>query len=183
MPKSAKTPDAIALLKADHDKVKKLFKEFERLHEDEEEERAEAVATQICNELKIHTTIEEEIFYPAMREALDEEDLLDEAEVEHASAKDLIEQIEGMSPSDDKYAAKVIVLGEYVNHHVEEEQGEMFPKAKKKGKLDLKALGEQMAARKLELQAEMGIDPEGEDPGGRKMPRKRSNGQRQSARA
>ena len=182
MPKAAKTPDAIALLKADHDKVKKLFKEFERLHEDEEEDRAEAVATQICNELKIHTTIEEEIFYPAMREALDEEDLIDEAEVEHASAKDLIEQIEGMSPSDDKYAAKVIVLGEYINHHVEEEHDEMFPKAKK-AKLDLKGLGEQMAARKQELQAEMGLNPEGEDPSGRKMPRKRGAGQRHSARA
>ena len=177
MPKSAKTPDAIALLKADHDTVKKLFKEFERLHEDQEDDRAEAVATQICNELKIHTTIEEEILYPALREALDEEDLMDEAEVEHASAKDLIGQIEGMSPSDDKYAAKVIVLGEYINHHVEEEHDEMFPKARK-AKIDLKALGEKMAARKQELQAEMGIAP-----GGKMPPRKRGAGQRHSARA
>jgi len=185
MPKAtrtAKAPDAIALLKADHDKVKKLFKEFERLHDDEETDRAEAVATQICNELKIHTTIEEEIFYPAAREALDEGDLFDEAEVEHASAKDLIEQIEGMSPSEDKYAAKVIVLGEYINHHVEEEHDEMFPKIRK-AKLDLKGLGEKMAARKQELQAEMGIAPEGEDSGGRKMPGKRSGGQRNSVRA
>ena len=182
MPKSARTPDAIALLKADHDKVRKLFKKFESLHEDEEDDQAEAVATQICNELKIHTTIEEEILYPALREALDDEDLVNEAEVEHASAKDLISQIEGTSSSDDKYAAKVIVLGEYINHHVEEEHDEMFPKARK-AKMDLKALGEQMAARKRELQAEMGM-PEGDDQGGKgTSARKRSGAQRNPARA
>lgn len=158
--------DAIAMLKADHDKVKKLFKEFERLHGDESEEEAEAIARQICQELTIHATVEEEIFYPAVRGAIDDEDLLDEAEVEHASARDLIAQIEAMTGSDEKYAAKVMVLGEYVNHHIEEEQDEMFPKARR-AKLDMKALGSEMLARKSELQSEMGLEedePESEVP-------------------
>ena len=151
--------DAIAMLKADHDKVKKLFKQFERLHDDEADEEAEEVARQICNELTIHATVEEEIFYPAVRAAIDDEDLLDEAEVEHTTAKDLIAQIEGSSASDDKYAAKVMVLGEYIDHHVQEEQNEMFPKAKR-AKLDMAALGERIMTRKEELKAEMGIEDE-----------------------
>jgi hemerythrin superfamily protein len=155
--------DAIAMLKADHDKVKKLFKEFERLHEEESSDEAEQVAKQICKELTIHATIEEEIFYPEVRDAIDDPDLIDEAEVEHASAKDLIAQIESMSADDDKYAAKVLVLGEYVNHHIKEEQDEMFPKAKK-AKLDMGALGEQIFARKQELKSEMGmLDAEDEE--------------------
>ena len=158
---SKTSTDAIAMLKADHAKVKKLFKEFERLHDEESDEEAEEVAQQICNELTIHATIEEEIFYPAVRDAIDDGDLLDEAEVEHASAKDLIAQIESMDVSDDKYAAKVIVLGEYIDHHVKEEQDEMFPKAMK-AKLDMAALGEQMLARKEELKAELGVEDEEE---------------------
>jgi hemerythrin-like domain-containing protein len=101
-------------------------------------------------ELKIHTAIEEEIFYPAAREALKDDDLLDEAEVEHASAKDLIAQIEAGSPADDKWDAKVKVLSEYIKHHVKEEQNEMFPQVKKT-KLDLKALGALLLQRKEEL--------------------------------
>jgi len=159
---SKQSTDAIALLKADHDKVKKMFKEFERLHDDEEDDEAEEVARQICNELTIHATVEEEIFYPAVRAAIDDEDLLDEAEVEHATAKDLIAQIEASSPADDKYAAKVIVLGEYIDHHVEEEQNEMFPKAKK-AKLDMNALGERILARKEELKAELGMEDDEEE--------------------
>src|ERR1051326_5181536 len=92
---SKKSNDATAILKADHDKVKKLFKQFEQMHEDEsDEEELEQLARQICNELKIHTTLEEEIFYPEVRSAIDDSDLMDEAEVEHASAKELISQIE-----------------------------------------------------------------------------------------
>ncbi|MBA2689572.1 MAG: hemerythrin domain-containing protein [Burkholderiales bacterium] len=147
--------DAISLLMDDHKKVQKLFKEFEKLEEDAEEEKGE-LARQICAELTIHAQVEEEIFYPAAREAIDESDLLDEAEVEHASAKELIAQIESMEPGDELYDAKVRVLGEYINHHVKEEQDEMFPKAKK-AKMNLAALGEELLQRKQELQTEMGL--------------------------
>ena len=160
-PQSQKSTDAVSILKADHDKVKKLFKEFERLHEEESDDEAAEIATQICNELTIHATVEEEIFYPAVRAQIDDDDLLDEAEVEHASAKDLIAQIESMEPSDDKYAAKVIVLGEYIDHHITEEHEEMFPKAKKAG-LDMDVLGAEILARKAELKAEMGLQDEEE---------------------
>jgi hemerythrin-like domain-containing protein len=102
----------------------------------------------------VHAQIEEEIFYPAAREALKEQDLIDEATVEHASAKDLIAQIEQAQAGDELFDAKVIVLGEYIKHHVKEEHNEMFPKLKKT-KLDLKALGEQLAERKEALMAEM----------------------------
>jgi hemerythrin superfamily protein len=150
---SKKGNDAISMLKADHDKVKKMFKDFERMHEDEEDQEAEQLAKQICNELTVHATIEEEIFYPEVRGAIDDEDLMDEAEVEHASAKDLIGQIEQMEPSDELYDAKVTVLGEYINHHVREEEGEMFPKVKK-AKVDTDELGQQMMERKQELAPE-----------------------------
>ena len=93
-----------------------------------------------CQELTIHAQIEEEIFYPAVRDGIEDDDLMDEAEVGHASAKDLIAQLEAMEPGNDLYDARFTVLGEYIDHHVKEEQDEMFPKAKK-AKLDLKALG------------------------------------------
>jgi len=111
------------------------------------------LADEICNALIMHTTIEEEIFYPATREASeDTEDMVDEAVVEHASAKDLIAQIMEMDPDDDLYDAKVKVLSEMIDHHVEEEEKEMFPKTKQL-KLDLKALGEEMRARQKEIEA------------------------------
>jgi hemerythrin-like domain-containing protein len=163
--RTKKPEDAIAMLKADHAKVKKMFKQFERLHEDEAEEESQQLAAQICSELKVHTSLEEEIFYPQVRAALDEDDLLDEAEVEHASAKDLIAQIESTNAGDDKFAAKVKVLGEYVNHHVEEEENEMFPKVRK-SELDLDEMAARMLARKHALQAEMGIESGGELPAG-----------------
>src|SRR5437868_2919994 len=101
---SRRPKDAIALLIADHKKVQKMFKDYEKLGEDDSERKGE-LCTQICTELKIHTTLEEEIFYPAMREAMEEQDLLDEAEVEHASAKELIAQLEAMKPGDDLFDA------------------------------------------------------------------------------
>lgn len=143
----ARPKDAIALLRADHAAVSDFFDQFERARNDA---RKTKLAQTICTELKIHATIEEEIFYPAAREVLKEEDLLDEAEVEHASAKDLIAQIEAGSPAEDKWDAKVTVLGEYIKHHVKEEQNEMFPKIRKT-KLDLARLGQQLLARKEEL--------------------------------
>jgi hemerythrin superfamily protein len=150
---SSRAPsDAIALLRADHKAVKDLFEQFEKTRKDD---RKKALAERICNELTVHARIEEEIFYPAAREAIREEDLVDEATVEHQSAKDLIAQIQGGSPSDELWEAKVKVLGEYIDHHVKEEQNEMFPQVKKT-KLDLKALGEQMMTRKMELTGEGG---------------------------
>ena len=126
-----------------------------------DDEKSDVVAT-ICNELKIHAAVEEEIFYPAVRKAIDDGDLMDEALVEHAGAKDLIEQLEGMDSEDDLYDAKVTVLGEQIDHHVKEEEGDMFPRAKK-AKVDTQALGAQMQKRKLELMDEMGISYDQED--------------------
>ena len=158
--KAAAHEDAITLLSADHAKVKKLFNEFQSLkEEDGSAEDKSALVTQICNELKVHAEIEEEIFYPAVRKAIDDGDLMDEALVEHAGAKELIAQLEDMSPDDELYDAKVTVLGEQIRHHVKEEEGEMFPKAKK-AKVDGEALGVQMAERKAELMAELESDEE-----------------------
>lgn len=144
--------DALALLVEDHKNVKKMFKDFDKLKEsDGSDEAKAALVEKICMELTVHAQVEEEILYPAVREAIEDDDLMDEAEVEHAGAKDLIAQLEGMAPGDEHYDAKVTVLGENIEHHIEEEEGEMFPKAKK-AKLDLADLGEQIAARKEELQ-------------------------------
>lgn len=148
---SPRSQDAVALLKSDHATVEELFDRFEKTKSDEKKQK---LAQLICAELKIHTAIEEEIFYPAVLGAIRDEDMIDEAEVEHASAKDLISQIEAGSPSQEKWDAKVTVLGEYIKHHVKEEHTEMFPKARK-SKLDLKALGERMLARKEELAEQM----------------------------
>lgn len=144
-----KTPDAVALLKADHEKVAGLFESFEKASGDS---RKQSIAEEICLELTVHAKIEEEIFYPAC-EGKVEEDLLKEAYVEHDGAKVLIAEIEAGSPSDEYYDAKVKVLGEQIEHHVEEEEARMeglFAQARKAG-LDMDALGEQMAARKTEL--------------------------------
>ena len=149
-----KGQDAVAMLTADHKRVKALFSEFKKLRESGSAGKKSAIVRQICGELKIHTTIEEEIFYPAVRRAIDEADLMDEALVEHAGAKDLIAQLEDANPTEELYDAKVTVLGEQIDHHVKEEEGEMFPKAKKSG-LDSVALGEQMLERRLTLQQEL----------------------------
>lgn len=144
--------DAIDLLKQDHDKVEKAFKEFEKMDRQEAEACRQLIHT-VCDDLKAHTALEEEIFYPAVREAIEDEDLMNEAAVEHETAKMLIEQLENMGPDDPNYYATFTVLGEYVRHHVKEEQGEMFPAAKK-AKMDLEALAERMRARKEELAGE-----------------------------
>jgi hemerythrin superfamily protein len=151
--RAAKT-DATVLLQRDHADVKKLFRQYDKLADGQADgQERQALAMQICQMLTVHATIEEEIFYPAAREAEVEEDLLDEAEVEHASAKDLIAQIQSMSPDDELYDAKVSVLGEYVEHHVQEEEGQMFPKCRR-AKMDLAGLAEQLSERKSELMAE-----------------------------
>jgi hemerythrin superfamily protein len=147
---AAKPVDAIKLLKDDHKKVKGYFKQYEGLEDDAEKQ---ALADKICLALTVHAQIEEEIYYPAAREAIDDDDQLDEAEVEHASAKQLIAEIQAMKAGDRLFDAKVTVLGEYIEHHVEEEEKEMFPESRDSD-LDLKALGEQLAARKAELMAQ-----------------------------
>jgi len=145
-----KADDAIALLKADHDKVKKAFKEFEKMdHEDSA--ALQQLVEEVCADLTAHTTVEEEIFYPAVREAIEDDDLMNEAQVEHNSAKELITLLEGMDAIDPMYPATFTVLCEYVLHHAKEEEDEMFPAARKAKDLDLEALGEEIKARKEEL--------------------------------
>lgn len=155
MPTSKKASDnAIDMLMDDHKNVRKMFKEFEKMHESASPEEKQELAEQICAELTLHTMVEEQIFYPAVREAIDDDDLMNEAEVEHASAKDLIEQIQEMAPDDPMYSARVTVLGEYVDHHVQEEEKQMFPKVKK-AKLDLEALAEEIMEMKQSHGADM----------------------------
>jgi hemerythrin superfamily protein len=148
----AKSIDAIAMLTDDHREVKELFEQFAALGENAGD-RKKIIADEICTSLTLHAMVEEEIFYPAVRAAAKEaDDLVDEAEVEHASAKDLIAQILEMDPDDELYDAKVKVLGEQIEHHVKEEEEEMFPLAKKAG-LDMLALADEMLGRKEEISA------------------------------
>lgn len=143
--------NAISLLMKDHKDVKALFAQYEGLS-DRSFATKKKLADQICHELTVHTQVEEEIFYPAVRRPIHDGDLMDEAIVEHASAKELIAQILAMDPSEDLYDAKVTVLSEQIEHHVKEEEGDMFPKVRKTG-VDLDALGEEIAARKQQLAA------------------------------
>ena len=143
---NTKSNDAISLLMKDHKDVKALFELFEGLT-DRSKVSKKKIADQICHALTIHTHLEEEIFYPAVRQAIKDDDMMDEALVEHASAKELIVQILDMDAGDDLFDAKVKVLSEQIEHHVREEEDEMFPKVRKTS-LDLVALGQEMAARK-----------------------------------
>jgi hemerythrin superfamily protein len=154
--------DAIGMLMADHKKVKKLFSDFKKLKEEGGSDEKAALVDQICTELKVHTALEEEIFYPTVRSAIDDSDLMDEALVEHSGAKSLIAQLEDMSTEDDLYDAKVTVLGEQIEHHVREEEGDMFKKAKK-ADLDTNALGAKMLKRKQALMTEFGVSTEDEE--------------------
>jgi len=158
-PKTMREADAVDLLTDDHLEVGALFKQYEKLAKKEAPaDQRRTLAQTICDMLKAHTTVEEEIFYPAARRAGIDADLLDEADIEHASAKELIAQIEGGNPDDDHYDAKVKVLGEYITHHVVEEHTEMFPKCRRSG-MDLVGLRSEMEARK------MSFVPEGNDEG------------------
>jgi hemerythrin superfamily protein len=153
-PNKTNTPDAIDLLMSDHKSVQQMFKQFDALKEDGDDDQKSALVSKICLELTVHAQIEEEIFYPAVRDAIEDSDLMDEAEVEHAGAKDLIAQLENADTDEEFYDAKVTVLGENINHHVKEEQDEMFPKVRK-AKVDTAALGARMFQRKQELMAEL----------------------------
>ena len=137
------------MLRADHKLVSGLFADYEKARTSPQKKK---LVAQICSELTVHTQIEEEIFYPAVKRALKDKELVPEATVEHASVKELISQVEGVEPDGEMFDAKIKVLSEYVKHHVKEEQNEMFPKVKA-AKVDLVKLGERMAARKKELNA------------------------------
>jgi len=149
MPNAGAKLNALELLKEDHAKVKQSFKEFEKMDQEDKATMQEMVRA-VLADLKAHATIEEEIFYPAVRAAIEDEDLMNEAQVEHASAKELIAQLEGMKADDPLFSATFTVLGEYVLHHVKEEESEMFAQVRK-AKLDLEELGAKMMARKQEL--------------------------------
>jgi hemerythrin superfamily protein len=146
--------NALELLKHDHDEVDELFRHFEEIKDGGDDEEKENLVTQICDALRIHAQIEETIFYPAARKALPEEegkDLLDEAAVEHQTLKDIVGRLEAAPTSDPLYDAGVKVLSEYVKHHVNEEENQLFPKLRSSD-MDLDAIGRQLAERKRQLQ-------------------------------
>lgn len=157
MPKNESAPSVIELLKADHRKVEKLFAALS----DAEGDEKVALAREICIELSVHAEAEEKAFYPPAREALDEEgdDLVREAIVEHRSLKQLIAEIDGSSPKQDLFDANLKVLKEYVEHHVKEEEKELFPKLEKKKDFDQVAVGEKVAAAKARLMKKVEDQP------------------------
>lgn len=171
----------IALLKEDHAQVKKAFAEFEKLHERGDEEACAAIVHRTCAALKAHSELEEELFYPAVRELLDDaQDILDEAEVEHATFKQLIQQLESFDMDDPKHAATFTVLGEYVKHHIKEEETEMFPRMER-AHADWGALSEAMRDQHDALQREHGLEGEAlasKSPPPRSRPSTRSAGPR-----
>jgi len=142
-----KAQEATALLRADHVKVSGLFAEYKKARSTS---KKKLIVSQICTELSVHAQVEEEIFYPAVKLALKDHELVPEATVEHATLKDLIGQVEGIEPDGEMFDAKIHVLSEYVKHHVKEEHTEMFPKAKAT-KLDMVELGKKLLDRKTEL--------------------------------
>ena len=147
--------DAITLLVADHRVVARLFASFKELKDAASPQKKKALVERICQALTVHALIEEEIFYPAVRKAIDDDDLMDEALVEHAGAKELIAQLRAANPGEELYDAKVTVLSEQIEHHVMEEEGNLFPQARGAG-VDLVALGDALRSRRTEL---------GDDPG------------------
>ncbi len=147
---SPTTKDAVNLLVKDHKDVKAMFKIFADLT-DRSVVGKKKIADSICHALTCHMQLEEEIFYPAVRTVIKDDDMMDEAIVEHAAARELITEIRGMDPGDDLYDAKVHVLSEQIDHHVGEEETDMFPKVRKTS-LDLVELGEEMNARKAQLE-------------------------------
>ena len=157
--KSGASADALGRLKADHDKVKALFRAFATLKaEDNENGRKAELVNQICYELTLHSMLEEEIFYPALRRSIDDDELLDEADIEHAGARELIGQLEIMAPGEDHFDATVTVLGEEVEHHIDKEEIELFEAARNAG-INLDELGAQLAARKDELAEDLSSPP------------------------
>lgn len=154
--------EILEMLKEDHKRAKKAFRDFEKLDVQGDPESAQALVDQTCAELEMHTTLEEEVFYPAVRQAVKEEDLVEEAEVEHGSAKQLIAQLRELSPDNPKFAATFKVLGEYVKHHIKEEEGEMFEQLGR-SKVDWEGVLEEMLERRAELEQQLGLVEEAEE--------------------
>lgn len=167
-------------LKADHQRVKKAYKEFQKLDVEQDGERCEEIVRQVCAELSVHAALEEELLYPAAHGQIADEDLVDEAEVEHESVHTLVDQLKAMSVGDEKFAARFTVLCEYVNHHVKEEENEMFPQLEK-AKLDWTSIATAMDSRRQELMAQEGlleeaeVDADVENPSDDAPARKRSS--------
>jgi len=165
IPDAGQAADAVALLKADHAAVKALFREYRKLYENAGDDDYKAdLAARICQVLTVHATIEE-MFYLALRDALDDQALLDEADFDRATAQVLIGKLEQMKPDDKLYDATVIVLGDCINRHVGKEEDEIF-KAARKSNVDMEVLGEQMLARQQELLAELGFAAEDREDAG-----------------
>jgi hemerythrin superfamily protein len=150
--RKAKKQDAIELLKRDHAEVKKSFKAFEKAKYKDPQACKDFLAS-ICRDIEMHAAVEEEIFYPAVRAKIKDDDLMNEAQVEHNSAKQLIAEMQKLAGDDPMLKAHAQVLAEYIQHHVREEENEMFPKVKR-AKLDLESLAQQILARKDELKAQ-----------------------------
>ncbi|HYO46344.1 MAG TPA: hemerythrin domain-containing protein, partial [Gemmatimonadota bacterium] len=151
--------NVIELLKNDHEKVSKLFKSYEAAKKSESESDKEAIVAQLCEELSVHALAEEQLFYPAVEDGSENDekaqDMVKEGQEEHKLVKTLVAELKEMSASEEQYDAKVKVLKDLVDHHVEEEEGQMMPKAKKLlSSEELEALGTQVESRKEELKAE-----------------------------
>lgn len=174
MLKSGDAQDVLQILRDDHEKVKSLFQEFEEAEDSKTKQR---ICEETLLELKVHAQLEEEVFYPAVRGEIDEEEIMDEAVEEHHVAKLLIAELEDMDPDDDQFEAKFTVLGEVIDHHVQEEEGEMFPKVEEMD-LDFETLAQEMTQRKEELMEE--VDSAKSSSGKRKAP---ARGKRSSAQA
>lgn len=152
--------EILEMLKEDHQRVKKAFKTAEKLHEEEAHDELQALVEQTCAEIQIHAQLEEELFYPAAREAVKEEDLIEEAEVEHGSAKALMQQLEQLGSDDPKYFATFKVLGEYLKHHIKEEENELFEQVVGRSTVQWEELQQQMLALRETLMAEKGMAEE-----------------------
>jgi hemerythrin-like domain-containing protein len=149
--------NAIELLESEHKEAKKLFHHYEVVKDYASPSEKLGIAKEVCGSLLIHMEIEEKIFYPRVRSKIHDNDLMNEADVEHNSAKALIKQIGELQPSDPMFDAKIKVLGEQIEHHVEEEEGEMFPKARK-STVDLDELGAELLAAKAKMRTDLGLD-------------------------
>ncbi|MCW7536377.1 hemerythrin domain-containing protein [Aquabacterium sp. A7-Y] len=161
---SSARSDVLEMLKEDHKRLKKAFRDFARLDPERDVKACRQLVDRSCSDLELHARLEEELFYPAARGGMDEPELIEEAEVEHASAKSLIQQLRSMSAEDPKFAATFTVLGEYVKHHIKEEEGELFEKLSR-ARVEWEDLLDEMTERRLELENEMGVAA-GEDHAG-----------------